>query len=487
MKVDRAKLAKSVFWSAVENGGLIAISLLSLIIYSRLLSAADFGLFSVVFALVELLGILTGMLFHDALVQRPDVTDLHYDTAFTFTVGSSFFLMGACWALAATFGSWVNQPAAGPILSWMSLCFPIAGISATIVARQRRVFDFRVLALRSLVGRLSGGAAGIGAAIVGAGLWSFVIQQVMSALLGSIVLWWTCNERPRLRFSLREFKQLIFFGGTSVGVLFLSFANKRVYTILLGILLGSVNAGFVNLAFRVVDMLWGIAATAIGQVALPMLSKLQSDQARLKRAYQMAVSFTCILLFPCFAGVGATAPEVIELLFGKQWLPSAPYLTVISLLIYVQAPSFFVTPLLTAVGRPRDALVGLTVQMFFMLGMMLLFGTPTISWAIGTWIGCEVIIVPVSGWMLWRAIGFTAADQFGVVLIPFTATALMLASLIASRYWFVHDLGLIARLSILMPLGVAVFCGSLFVLNRGLAIDAVNFGSSAIARKLRRL
>ena len=33
--------------------------------------------------------VLVSMLFHDALVQRAEVTQLHIDTAFTFTMGTS--------------------------------------------------------------------------------------------------------------------------------------------------------------------------------------------------------------------------------------------------------------------------------------------------------------------------------------------------------------------------------------------------------------
>jgi O-antigen/teichoic acid export membrane protein len=484
MKVDREKVARSTFWSAIENGGLTAVGLVSLVVYSRLLSAADFGLFSIVFALVEMLSLVDGMLFHDALVQRRDVTELHYDTAFTFTVGLSFFLMVACWTLAPAFGWWINQPAVGPILSWMSLCFPGAGVTATIVARQRRAFAFRALALRSLVGRLSGAAAGIAAAVWGAGLWSLVIQQVTTAFIGSIVLWWTCDTQPRFRFGGREFAQLISFGGYALGTLFLTFALRRVYTILAGIFLGPVNAGILNLSSRVVDMVWGIAATAVGQVALPILSALQADPMRLKRVYRLAVTFTCVALYPCFAGLAATAPEVIELVFGRKWLACGPYVTVLALLVLVQAPRLFVASLLTAVGQPNRLLVGLAVQMAFILLAMILLGAPTIPRAIGIWIASDGINIFVSGWILWRATGFTAADQYRGVLVPLAATALMFAALVAARYWLVHDLAPVARLGVLIPIGGVVFCGSLFALDRTLVGNAVGFARAAIG--LRR-
>ncbi|MCI0365510.1 MAG: oligosaccharide flippase family protein, partial [Phycisphaerales bacterium] len=146
MNVDRSKVATSVLWSAVEHGGLALVSFASLIIYSRFLSPSDFGLFSIVLAAVELLGVLASMSFHDALVQREKITKLHFDTAFTFTLGLSLVLLIGCWVLAPTFAQLVESPAAAAVLSWTALCFPCSAITATIVAQQRREFAFRVLA-----------------------------------------------------------------------------------------------------------------------------------------------------------------------------------------------------------------------------------------------------------------------------------------------------------------------------------------------------
>jgi hypothetical protein len=81
--VDRAGAARSTVWSAVENGGLALVSFASLVVYAQFLGPAEFGLFSIVLALIELLDVLVSMLFHDALVQRPAVTERHFDTAFT--------------------------------------------------------------------------------------------------------------------------------------------------------------------------------------------------------------------------------------------------------------------------------------------------------------------------------------------------------------------------------------------------------------------
>ena len=399
-KVSRSKTAKSLVWSTVENGGLAVISFVSLIVYMRLLSAADFGLFSAALALVELLGVLVTMLFHNALVQRPDVTESDFNTAFTATMALSLLMAAGCWAMAPLFAASMHQAGAARVLTWMGLVFPCSALSATLVARQRRLFAFRALALRSLVGRAVGGGIGIAAAFMGAGLWSLVLQQILIAAIGSLVLWIAADKTPRLQFRYGEFKQMIGFGALSVSGLFLSSSIRRVFTLLASSFLGVEAAGYLNLSFRVVDMFWAIAATAVGQVALPLMAGLQFEPDRLKRAYQASTQFSCLALYPCFVGLGAVAPDVVEVLFGHRWQPSSPYVTVLGFLVLLQVPRLVFTPLLTALGRPRDPLVGLLAELLFMLGVSWTLGMPSLPWAIALWVASECVLVLVSSWVL---------------------------------------------------------------------------------------
>ena len=484
--VSRSTTAKSLVWSTVENGGLAVISFVSLIVYLRLLSAADFGLFATALALVELLGVLVTMLFHNALVQRSDVTDLHFDTAFSATMVLSLFMALGCWALAPVFAAAIHQPSGSRVLEWMCLVFPCSGISATLVAQQRRDFAFRALALRSLIGRLAGGGIGIAAAFMGAGLWSLVLQQILIAAIGSFVLWVTSERTPHLRFRYDEFKQLIGFGVLSVSGLFLSSSIRRVFTILASSLLGVEAAGYLNLSFRVVDVFWAIAATAVSQVALPMLAGLQSDPARFKRAYQASTQFSCLALYPCFVGLGSVAPDIIEILFGRRWLPSSPYVTALGFLVLMQAPRLLITPVLTALGRPRDPLVGLLAELSFMLGVTWWLGMSSLPWAVGIWVASECVLAQVSSWVLKGATGYTVVDQFRGVAKPLFASLMMAAAVIATRLQLPAGFGPILRLTVVLPLGAVIFAGAIFLLDRRLVGDFLEFVRSAFERRWKR-
>jgi PST family polysaccharide transporter len=480
--VNSNKVAKSALWGLVENGGLALVSFASLIVYSRFLSASDFGLFSIVLSMVELLSVLVSMLFHDALVQKEALGPLHFDSAFTFTIGLSLVLLAGCVIFAPWFAHLVSSEGAAKALCWTALALPCTAVTATLVPQQRRELAFRPLALRSLVGRLTGAAGGIVLVCLGVGFWALVAQHVLIAFTGSLVLWVCASARPRLRIRLAPLRQLLSFGAYAVGSLFLSFAVKRVFTILVGVRVGSEAAGYLSLAFRAVDVLWAIAAAAMSQVALPVLARLQSEPERLKRAYQSAMELACLLLYPCFLGMAVVAPEVVELLFGARWSNATPYVSALALLIVAQVPRVLASVTLSAVGRPRDALIGVMTEMALMLGLMFTLGSRSLAWAVGVWMFRELAVVPVMSLVLRRATGIRVIQQLRAAAMPLVAAVTMAAVVFVFRQALPPALSPVSRLALLVPLGAVVFLGCSWLTNRSALAKAMDFATAALRR-----
>ena len=485
MSEEQGKTARSALWSLVENAGLCVISMGSLIVYTHLLSSAEFGLFSIVLALIELLQVLVTMLFHDALVQRREATELHFDTAFTFSVGLSVALLLLC-CLAAPLLAWVvKESDASWVLASMALCLPAASFSSTIVARQRRSLSFRPLAIRSLVGRFAGAAGGIALVALGAGVWGLVAQQVLIQLVGSLLLWVTCKEKPKLRFGRAEFKELTAFGVYAVGALFLTFGTKRLFTVLTGLFLGVTTAGYLNLSFRAVDAFWAIASTAATQVALPMLASQQSDLARVKRSFQFSTGLVCTVLYLLFVGIAVTAPEVVSVLFGNKWLPSAPYVTALALSVLIQAPRLLVGSMLTALGRPRDLLLEKAAELIFIVLAISVSRTPTLAWAVGIWIARELLSLPITSRMLKNATGFGLVDQLRGVGVPLVASAVMAGALLALRARLPESFSPTLRLALMAGAGAGCFLATTYVLDRALIKQVLGFAQAALTRGTR--
>jgi len=483
VEITQSRAAKSVMWSAVENGGLALISFVALVIFSRLLTPTDFGIFSAMLALVELLGVLVSMTFHNALVQRKEVTELHFDTAFTFTIVLSLIFAGGCAVFAPFFARLLGKPDAWPVLCGLSLCFPASALSATIVPRQRRELKFRALALRSLIGRLTGALVGVVLVVLGAGVWGLVVQQVLIALLGSLVLWVLAENRPHLRFGWPEFKQLARFGLPSVVDVLLTSSTKRLFIIFSGIYLSTEAAGYLNLSLRTVDVFWAIAATAVSQVALPIMAGLQSDMARFKRAYQQATTFACLVLYLSFGAIALVAPELVEVLFGARWVSIAPYVSVLAVIIVVQAPRLIAAPVLIAMGHPRDLLFALVAELILVVIAVLASGMPTVWWAIGIWAARELLGAPITSWFLWYRTGFGVRLQLRGIVVPASALAAMAVAVFAVRPWLGSDLGVAWRLLILSPLCAVAFVSTIVLLNRSLVRNVIGLGAAALSRR----
>jgi O-antigen/teichoic acid export membrane protein len=185
-------------------------------------------------------------------------------------------------------------------------------------------------------------------------------------------------------------------------------------------------------------------------------------------------------------GLGSVAPDAVELLFGHRWLASSPYVTVLGFLVLLQAPRLLITPILTALGRPRDPLVGLVAELLFMLGITWSLGMRSLPWAICIWVASECVLVQVSSWVLRRATGYTVFEQFGGVLHPLLASLVMAAAVIETRLQLPVDLGPILRLTVLLPLGAGVFAAAIFLLDRRLVEDFLGFARTAFERKWKR-
>ncbi len=463
--VDRRRIVNSTMWSAVESGGLSVLSFASLILYSRYLTASEFGLFAMLLAIIEMMTLIPSMAFHDALVQRARVRSIHFDSAFSASMALAVLLVISSWVVSPLLVGITKDPRAGTLFGIMSFSFIFAGLSSTIAARQRREMAFRNLATRSLAGRLGGALIGIGCAVAGAGVWSLVAQQLAMQALGSLVLWLTCAHRPRLRLHQAVIRDLGIFGLSSLGALFTNFAVKRLLILAAGFFLGTSVAGYINIAFRMVDTFWTLTVTAISQVSLPIFSKLQQDPDRLRRAYREAVGTACVLVYPAFIGLAAVAPEAVEILFGRKWLPAAPYVSMLGVLVVFQAPRLFIGPILTALGKPSLLLRGYIIGLVYLAVAIAVTRFSTPATVIMVWSGCELLYFAVFGQFFYRAAGVTRRQQIRFVAMPLVASLMMAAGVTACR-WYLGTWALPWRTVVLVAVGGIVYLAAIYTLDR---------------------
>jgi len=455
----KTRSIKGLVWSLGENAGVAFLSLFSFIVMARLLDPVDFGLAALASVFIICFNLLIGGGLADALVQRASLTASHIQTAFWSTLGLSAALSALCIFAAPLAARIVGEPGIAEILPWLAAVLPFNAIGATSVALCRRALRFRVLAACTIAGRLVGAATGIAMAATGFGVWSLVGQQVSAALITGIAILISASWRPRISFSLRALRDLWGFGAHVSASQIISTAAEQAVVLLVGSLLGATALGLFTIAWRMVQLIKALIASAVYQVAFSAFARLQHDRPAAARAFLQATRLSCLVGFPIGAGMAAVAFPGIPLLLGGNWTGSA---TLFALLALEMIPAFyliFFTAGYRALGRAGWALGMAALTLAVIVAGVAASAQIGLEAVAIFWIAKSAIILPISVVLMSRLMRISVAALLQPALGPLLSAAVMAAAVQGTFALTEQLLPDPARLAIAIIAGVATYAG----------------------------
>jgi O-antigen/teichoic acid export membrane protein len=340
-------------WTFFQKVGGQVISFVVFVVLARLLSPDDFGLVAMANVSIAFLTLFTGAALTAALVQRAEIDASHLDTMFWTVVGLSILLAVGTWQFAAEIAEFFKEPDLEPILSWLVVCLPLSALQQVQISLLRRELNFRSIALRLLISQPIAGAIGISFALLGFGVWSLVARTIASAVIQTLVLWFTVNWRPRFSFSIPHFRDLFSFGINVSGANFVAFFSRRMDVFLIGYVLGAGQLGIYTVAKRLILLLVELIGGTIEHVAWPIFSRIQQDRRKVVEAFHKATHYVSLMAFPVFTGIAILAGSIVPVVFGDQWILSAQLMPVLACIGLVQAVLTFHETLMVGMGRPE--------------------------------------------------------------------------------------------------------------------------------------
>ena len=461
-----------MFWSAIETFGASGVSLLTLLALTALLGPAEFGRGALVVTIVLLAGTPFEVLFHDALIQRRDLSARHGEAAFGWTLLASVAVAGALAAGAAPLMGALGQPALAPALMVAAAIVPLNAASVVVGALLKRGMAFRALARRTLAGRVAGALAGLGAGLAGAGHWSVVVVFLGGAVLSSAVL--LAGHRLRPRLDPAAVRGMLGFAVPSAAAALLLSGGTRLFLVLLAPVLDADSLGHFQLAFRLVEELRTTLSAAAAQLALPLLARRAEVSGDAFRAlYRQASAFTAAVMLPVFAGIGLVAPAGIGLLLGPGWAGAGalvPLLCAGTLLLLLRQHAGVA---LTAGGRPwaNAALNGGSL----LVALAALPFLATAEGAAAAWAARCLWLLPASVVALARWGGVPVRDQLEPLVAPLVATVAMAAAVVVADRLLWPAWPAAGRMAGAGLLGAAVYGAGLALAGRGLVLSMGRF------------
>ncbi|RWN54320.1 lipopolysaccharide biosynthesis protein [Mesorhizobium sp.] len=332
MEATGREIIQGAAWVAIETWGRQLAMFVVFVVLARNLDPEAFGLAALAMVMPTIVAVPVTRGIPEALIQRPDVECIHFDSAFWLLAVTGSAFSGLVWTFAGAIAAAFSQPVLEDLVRWTSVVIVLQALAAVPAAILKRQLHFRLFALRTLAGTVVGGTIGIGTAIAGHGMWSLVWMQVAKAAVETAVILLGSAWRPHLRYSHARCRELFGFAGPLIGHSLWNFVNDEIPKVILGTFLGPYAVGVYALARRPLDLLSEAFLGPLTAVTIPAVARVQSEPAKIDAFFNSSIRVAAIAGFPAFLGFAAIAPVAVPFIFGPQWVSGVVAVQILMLL-----------------------------------------------------------------------------------------------------------------------------------------------------------
>ena len=474
----KAKVLSGTKWIAFANIFKQVLQVLALIVFARLLSPDDFGLFAILMIFVGFLLLFTDMGTAAALIHIKNPSQKLLSSVFFFNLAAGGALTLLLMLFSHPIASFFENPGLILPMQIISLNFFILSFGVVPKANYEKALDFKPVTLIESFAVFLGITTGISAAFYGLGVYSLVAQTLVTSIITVVLLWYISRWKPSLHFSMEDIKSIWSYTANLSAFNFVNYFARNADNFLIGKFLGSSALGVYSLAYSI--MLYPIQniSRVLLRILFPAFSHIKNDNEKLKKAYLKAIFFIALVSFPIMAGLIVTSDQIVEVFFGDKWANLSIILMILAPVGIIQSIGTTNGSLYMAKGStPQLLRVGIAstivTVLFFIPGVM--YGVEGV--ALSYLLSNLVMLYPVFK-ISWDQIELPIREGLAVIGPLLLIVALM-------------DLGVFAIGELLHPYGLSPFLQLILMVFSGallyLGLIRVKYGKfSVLLRELKR-
>lgn len=326
-----------VGWMGAFRASSRAVAFVRVAIVARILTPAEFGLFSIATLVLAFLEILTETGINVFLIQEEGELKNYLNTAWVVSIARGIAISLLLLLVAPYIASFFNSPNAAPLLYLAALVPLIRGfINPSEVIYQKELafrkefwFRFAIFSFDSLVAVL--------ATLITKSAIGLIIGLVAGAILELILSFVIFSLRPVIAFEKEKLTHVINRGKwvTAGGVFEYLFYNLD--NVVVGRILGSAALALYQNAYRISTLPISEITDVFGKVTFPTYSKISSEKDRLKRAFIKTNLLIALVAIPFGILVSIFAKEIVLVVLGEAWISAAGALRILAIFGAIKA------------------------------------------------------------------------------------------------------------------------------------------------------
>ena len=237
--------------------------------------------------------------------------------------------------------------------------------------------------------------------------------------------------------------------------------------LIIGRLLGPSAVGLYSVALNFAMMPLSKTAPIINATAFPAFALAHERPADARYYLLKSMRLMALVAVPVFFGLAAVAPEVVALVFGPRWSEAVPVLAILSLAAVMRAIPVPVATFLQGIGDSAGSFwcsaVGIVLLVpAMMIGCQWGVEGAALAWCVVAPVHYVIVVVIVA-----RRGRMAMGALMAVPVLPVVAGLVMLAVLMLARWASVELSSTLARLVLLVAVGVASYAAAVALLMPG--------------------
>ena len=462
-----------VAWTAAAKilGQIIAWS--CTIFVARLLDPTDYGLIGMSGVFVGFVQLVTELGLANAVVFLRTLSRQQIAQLNGLAVSVSVTAMGFSMAVAPLVARFYDEPRLTSIIVVASLSFLIMGLRTVPYGLMERAMDFRYLALLEIGQTAVTGPLTLFLAWRGYGYWALLLGVLAGMAFGTAVM---VLRDPR-GFAVPRVAVL----GDALRLSYhLMVARVAWYTYsnadyaVVGRRLGADPLGAYTLAFTVASAPVDKITALLVRVTRPAFAAVQDHPEEVKRVFLSTSAALAFITIPASVGLAVLAPDLVPFAFGEKWAAAVVPLMLLSLATPLRSLAPLLPVILNATGDSGFAMRINLMALAVMPAAFLAASFGGLAAVAAVWVAIYPLLVFPAAARVFRRVGLSGREYLAAILPPVLGALVMGAVVLVVRTVLPPGWPALARLVLLVALGITIFSAVMFAFFRTRTMDYVN-------------
>lgn len=289
-----------------------------------------------------------------AIIQRQEVNDEAYSAAFFIIFGLSLFFAALLYVSASSIAHFYDQVQLTLVAKYFSAMYVLDGLMHIQKIKLKKNLDFKKLNFFLITAKLVAGTVAVMLALRGIGLMSLVYQNIIIAAIQMCMICTAVGWIPKLTFSFRSLSGLIEYSKYIFSSNFIYHISQRLDSLLIAKYFDTTLLGLYDKGKNLSELSQRLPSNFIMKPLFTSMSSLQDSQVEMQRLMRRIYSSISFVFIPFLIFLIYNASPLIEFVYGAQWVDSAPYFSLFSIMAIfylIRVPTNY---LLLAKGKSKE-------------------------------------------------------------------------------------------------------------------------------------